>query len=153
LQNLRTSPAIIDPAQHERYYFILAPWEYPQAYAAFALHWISSLICIAVGLYFWRRKRGPWWAVIALAFALPLLGTLGQGLWHGLPPLPADTGNLLPQPDMFRQGGFSNTRQVSVYINWNFVSPLVALALAWAYFAERKKPRVTPIPAPGPPAD
>jgi hypothetical protein len=143
----------VDTFSSQSHYFILTPWEYPVAYVTFGLHWFSSLICIAVSLYFFRQKKGAWWVLIALAFALPLVGEIIRNLRHGLPPLPYSlagpiqelsfNGEIkdstgLPQT---QTGGTTwyQTSQVSIYLDP--VSPLVAMGLAWAYLAYRSSPK------------
>ncbi|HUB67673.1 MAG TPA: hypothetical protein VL981_09335, partial [Candidatus Methylacidiphilales bacterium] len=127
------------------HYFILSPWEYRDAYIAYGIHWLSSLICIAVSFYFFRQKKGVWWLLIALAFFLPLAGQLAGSLWYGEPLLPwglvgPDQGFSSDNVPAGYPGGFipgAFTRTVQVFIPWDFISPIVAIALAWAYLADK----------------
>jgi hypothetical protein len=121
------------------HYVILSPFDQPAAYIAFAINWISSLVCIAASIYFYRRKKGTWWLLIAAAFVLPLLE---NGIWsliHGLPPLPF--GKAYPDQVSPTPPGYSTitTRLTEAAVVWDTVTPMLAIALSWAYFADRKK--------------
>src|ERR1700735_1217841 len=70
------------------HYVVLSPLESPIAYAFFGMDWICSLSCILVALHFYRAKKGAWWMLVAVAFALPPMEHIGFCLMHGLPPLP-----------------------------------------------------------------
>jgi hypothetical protein len=119
--------------------FILSPFDVPIAYIAFAIRWLSSLVCIAVSIYFYRRKKGTWWLLIAVAFILPLLESVVGSLIHGLPPLPYGTS----YPDHVspvKPGYTGNiTKFTGVAIYWDTVTPMLALALGWAYLADRSQ--------------
>jgi hypothetical protein len=119
---------------------ILSPLENPVAYAAFALHWVSCLICVFVSLHFYRRKQGPWWIVIALAFALPLSENVLYNLRMGLPPFPYSV--VYPDHVQPSDGLHSTiiTRASEVSIYWDTTTPVVACGLAWAYLRKRKTP-------------
>ncbi len=124
------------------HHYILSPLDQPWAYTVFLLHWISSLVCVGVSIYFYCRKKGSWWLLIALAFGLPLLGTIVIDASMGLPPLPY--GTAYPPVDMpsVRPGytaGTSSHSETSIYLDT--ISPMVAAALLCGFFAERKTGR------------
>jgi hypothetical protein len=119
--------------------FILSPFEEPIAYIAFAVKWLSSLVCIAVSIYFYRRKTETWWLLIAFAFILPLLESVVGSLIHGLSLLPYGTAypdQISPVPPGYTG---SVTKFTAVTIHWDTVTPIMALGLGWAYLANRKK--------------
>jgi hypothetical protein len=135
------------------HYVILSPLESPSAYAIFALHWFSSLICVFVSVHFFRQQRGNWWLLVALAFALPLVGYTIRGLAHGLPPLPyaiesSYSREQLPTPPAPRTDGpnmahltgsgytISSRNSTSIL---DTVSPIMAIALIWAYLSSIPK--------------
>jgi hypothetical protein len=128
--------AIMPPEMLHR--VILSPLESPLAYTAFAVHWISSLICVFVSLHFYRRRQGPWWIVIGMAFALPLLGNVIYNLRMGLPPLPYSV--VYPdhvQPyDGLHSAVIMRTSETSIYLDTT--TPVVAVGLLWAYLIQRK---------------
>jgi hypothetical protein len=121
---------------------ILSPLESPLAYAAFAVHWISCLICVFISLHFYRRRQGPWWIVIALAFALPLLGNVLYNLRMGLPPLPyCVVYPVHVQPSDGLHSAVITpvlTRAIGVSIYWDTTAPVMAVGLLWAYLIQRK---------------
>jgi len=123
-------------------FYILSPITERWAYAVFALHWISSLICIVVSISFFRKGKGAWWSLVALAFFLPLLSYAVGCFMHGLPPLPygliSPVRHLPPSEQGDNSAVFTQTSQISVYLDT--VTPLMALALIWAYFADKKQP-------------
>jgi len=134
-----SSKVTISPVPY--HLFTLSPLDEPWAYAAFCLQWLSSLVCVFVSVQFFRKQKGAWWLIIALAFALPLIGQTFFGLFHGLPPLPY--GTIYPdQHGAPASPGYSNntTTGVTVNIYWDTLSPLIALALGWAYLADKKNP-------------
>jgi hypothetical protein len=134
------------------HYDILSPLEDPLTYLLFALTWISCLVCVVLSFHFYRAKGQAWWLLIALAMALPLFSEVAIALSHGLPPLPyslrypaqemissASTPSF-PQPDQPPLTGASTIIEYSVSrVQWSFGPPLIAIALVWAYFDDRKK--------------
>jgi hypothetical protein len=120
------------------HHYILSPLDEPWAYLAFILHWVSCLVCVFVGIYFYRQKKGTWWLLIALAFALPLLENIVTNFWLGLPPLPYGTA----YPDLVSSAppGYAGNiiKRQEVDIRLDSVAPIMALALGWAYFSDRK---------------
>jgi hypothetical protein len=137
---------------------ILSPLESPIAYANFVVNWLSSLICIFVSVHFFRKQRGTWWLLVALAFTLPLLYFTTFCLQHGLPPLPYGVESSFSQqqlppaptsgyadgvtarhltrstgPIVLSRGGVTSNIVVDP------LPPLLAIALLWAYLADRKK--------------
>ncbi len=122
------------------HYAILSPSDEPTAYIVFAIHWISSLVCIAASIYFYRRKKGTWWLLIAAAFILSLLE---GGIWslsHGLPPLPF--GKAYPDQIISALPGHTGSitkKLTELSIVWDTKTPMLAFALGWAYFDDRKK--------------
>jgi len=133
------------------HYVILSPLESPITYMAFVLTWVSCLFCIWVSIYFYRTQKGPWWLLVAAAFAFPLLAEGSLCLLHGLPPLPYrlvyPEQSLHPPPlgpEAYSGPGAraqtTTTLTMSVSrAQWSFYPPMMALALGWAYFADRKK--------------
>jgi len=125
------------------HYFTLSPLDEPWPYAVFCVHWLSSLACIFVSVYFFRKQRGAWWSLIALAFALPLISQTIFCLLHGLPPLPYGTAYpdqySSPAPHGDTTGATVITKTVGVNVYLDDVTPLVAIALGWSYLADRKK--------------
>jgi hypothetical protein len=136
---------------------ILSPLESPLAYAFFIVHWLSSFICIFVSVHFFRKQRGTWWLLVALAFTLPLLIYTSFCLQHGLPPLPHGVESsfsqqqLPPAPTSGYADGVTarhltgstgptvSTRGVTSNIVFDPLIPMLAIALGWAYLADRKK--------------
>ena len=116
----------------------------PWPYVAFVLRWISSLVCIWVSVYFFRRQKGTWWLLIALAFALPLFGQLIINLAMGLPILPFET--VYPElPSIYhRPFTTGSTRFTEVHVYWDFVGPFIAIALGWAYLDDKKTANENP---------
>jgi hypothetical protein len=92
-----------------------------------------------VSVYFHRRKKGAWWLLIAVAFMLPLLESVVGNFIRGLPPLPYGTAypdHVTPVPP----GDTGNiTTFTGVTIYWDTLTPMLAVAFGWAYFADRKK--------------
>jgi len=140
------------------HYVILSPLVSPIAYANFVVQWLSSLICIFVSFHFFRKKRGTWWLLVALAFTLPLLNVTTFCLLRGLPPLPFGVEPYFSQQQLSpaQTSGYAdsaNTRhltcQKSVPINvtssvttnivFDSLPPMLAIGLGWAYLADRKK--------------
>ena len=120
------------------HYVILSPLDSPLAYLSFAISWLSSAICIAVSIYFYRRKLGPWWLLVAAAFAIPLIVIVIWSLSHGLPPLPH--GSEEPQHVTHTLTGATIIiKGIKSNINLSPIEPLMAIALAWAYFADRRQ--------------
>src|ERR1700683_1201867 len=133
------------------HYVILSPFESPVVYTFFLLTWLSCLFCIWVSIYFYRAKKEPWWLLIAAAFLFPLIAEVSICLLHGLPPLPYSLvypEQKLPSTpypmDPQRQGGPMTGSETSFTASfslaqWSFYPPMMAIALGWAYFADRKK--------------
>jgi hypothetical protein len=133
---------------------ILSPLESPIAYALFIVHWLSSLICILVSVYFFRKQRGTWWLLVALAFTLPLLNYTTLCLLRGLPPLPYGVESYFSQQQLptastssyadgltasHLTGSTVSTRGVTSNSVFDSLTPMLAIALGWAYLADRKK--------------
>jgi hypothetical protein len=136
------------------HYVILSPLESPIAYAFFVVNWLSSLICIFVSVHFFRKQRGTWWLLVALAFTLPLLYFTIFCLLHGLPPLPYGVESHFSQQHLpsaltsgYADGATAShltgsivvTRGVTSNSIFDPLPPLLAIALLWAYVADRKK--------------
>jgi len=133
------------------HYVILSPLESPITYALFGITWLSCLFCIWVSIYFYRTKKGPWWLLIAAAFVFPMIAELSMCLLHGLPPLPYSLvypeQNLHPPPlgpeDYQGPGVHARTTTILTMsasrAQWSFFQPMMAIALGWAYLADRKK--------------
>ena len=133
------------------HYVTLSPLEHPVIYAFFGLTWLSCLFCIWVSFYFYRARKGTWWLLIAATFVFPVLAELSMCLLHGLPPLPYTLvypeQNLHPPPlgpEEYQEPGphawTTTTMTMSVSrAQWSFYPPMMALALGWAYLADRKK--------------
>jgi len=131
------------------HYVILSPLESPITYALFGITWLSCLFCIWVGIYFYREKKGPWWLLIAAAFAFPMIAELTICLLHGLPPLPYSL--VYPEqtirppsgPEDWHPPGMARTTGTIITsvsrAQWSFYPPMMAVALGWAYLADRKK--------------
>jgi hypothetical protein len=122
-------------------YDLLSPLSEPWAYSVFAVHCISSLVCIFVSVYFFRKQKGAWWLLVAVAFLLPLLGYTIESAAHGLPPLPYGVTSPFQQlpPTDKDDGSTTFTRTTDVTISLDTVTPIMACALIWAYFADRKQ--------------
>ena len=112
---------------------------------------------------------GTWWLLIAIAFILPLLEGVIGGLLLGLLPLPYGTAypdqvqsaptqyvghatvavpSPTPEPNQDQPRSHvayghltvtGITKFSEVHIYWDSITPMVALALGWAYLADRKK--------------
>jgi hypothetical protein len=132
------------------HYVILSPLESPITYALFVMTWLSCVIGIWVSIYFYRAKSGTWWLLIAAALAFPLITEITICLLHGLPPLPYAL--VYPEqkyppaplgPDDWQQPGMPRTTGTIIIrasrAQWSFYPPLMAVALGWAYLADRKK--------------
>jgi hypothetical protein len=105
------------------------------------MDWISSLICIFVSLHFYQRRKGKWWMLVALAFFLPLLGSFLFDLRNGLLPLPYGIDYPAQYSARFTPGmATAMIKTTVVSISWDTVSPIMALALGWAYLADKKRP-------------
>ena len=115
------------------HYVVLSPFEYPHAYVYFGVRWISCIICVLFSLDFFRSGKGTWWLVVAAAFALPLLAETAVCLHHGVPPLP---NGLQTHQDTFPWNPIAPAKD---HGSWSLIPPLMALALTWAWCAERKK--------------
>ncbi|MCE0499601.1 MAG: hypothetical protein LV481_16805 [Methylacidiphilales bacterium] len=120
------------------HYVILSPFESPILYALFGLRWSSSVICILISLYFYRSKKEVWWLLVIGAFALPLISEVITRLSYGLPLLPYGLRTI---KQTYR--GIPNVVHVAVNVTWNSwecsMPPLMAIALGWAYLADRKR--------------
>jgi hypothetical protein len=130
------------------HYVTLSPLESPITYIFFVLTWLSCLFCIWVSFYFYRTKKESWWLLIAAAFVFPLVAEISMCLLHGLPPLPYSLvyppQKLPPSgPENYQQPGVTGTlTTISTSVSrvqWSLYPPMMALALGWAYLAERKK--------------
>ena len=118
----------------------LSPLESPVAYLWFAEGWISSLICIGVSLYFYRRGHGAWWLLVAFAFAVPLLAGVITPLAHGLPPLPFGRLEEIPPSAPVPAGMTGGTTYVlQTAVTIPTFEPLLAIAFFWGYLQERRR--------------
>jgi hypothetical protein len=109
------------------------PWDAPVAYLVLALIWITSAVCIAVSIYFYRQNYGTWWLLVALALAMPVVDEIVRPLSHGLPPLPYGEKETQHLSSNLTVTGTT----ISIYLGP--MQPLLAVAFAWAFFADRKK--------------
>jgi len=136
---------------HMPHYVILSPLEAPITYVLFCLTWLSCLFCIWVSVRFYRSKKGPWWLLVAAAFAFPLMAEVSLCLSHGLLPLPYSlvypdqaTHPIPLGPEEYqgpgpRTGTMTIIRTSISRMQWSLYPPMMAVALGWAYFADRKK--------------
>jgi hypothetical protein len=121
---------------------LLSPLEHPVIYAFWFLHLFSSLICIWVSVHFFRQKRERWWLVVAFAFALPWFVSIIHSLLNGLPPLPSGMESQLAlQPQPASSMGYTGSviKSTAISSNLDTVTPLMAIALSWAYLADKKR--------------
>jgi hypothetical protein len=142
------------------HYVILTPGEAPITYLLWSITWISGLTGFLVGLSFYRRGRGTWWLLAAIAFALPLVGEICRPAVHGLPPLPygerisemptppAHNEPLVPgttyhvfDPQHDMTTGLSDTITTRTVIHADFTLTLMAIAFLMAYFADKERVR------------
>jgi hypothetical protein len=119
------------------HYVLISPFESPVLYALFGLRWGCSIICILISLYFYRLKREAWWLLMAGAFAMPLIFEVIVCLSHGLPLLPYGL-RTIRQPTKENFVTVSTLVKIS-YNQWSFFPAFMAIALGWAYLAERKR--------------
>jgi len=87
--------------------------------------------------------------LITFAFLLPLLESVNFDLRHGLLPLPYGTAypdQVYPAPAQhighaggMVTGSLVAVKRTEINIYWDSITPMVAIALGWAYLADRKK--------------
>ena len=132
------------------HYETLSPLAAPLTYVLFAITWLSCIVCVALSIHFYRAKGQPWWLLIALAMALPLILEVTACVLHGLPPLPyrlhyppQEADSTPTSVQAAGPGSPTSTKVITEYsfirVQWSFGPPLIALALIWAYRDDKRK--------------
>jgi hypothetical protein len=112
------------------------------------LGWRFGLYILAFRL--WQATSARWWLLIGAAFLLSLLSFIGRSVISGSLPLPHG----MASPEVSLPASSANTfgfsRTVQVEYNFSIVTPLLAVALWWAYQATRRVTEPGASPSGGP---
>jgi hypothetical protein len=116
---------------------ILSPLEFPLAWVAFVLSWGGAVACVLFAFKLWQATSARWWLLIGAAFLLSILSFIARCVISGSLPLPhgmAPPEVPLPASTAYT---FGSSRMVQVQYDFSIVTPLIAVALWWAYHATR----------------
>jgi len=117
---------------------VLSPLEFPLAWVAFVVNWGGVLACMVLAFRLWQATSARWWLLIGAAFLLSLLSFIGRSVISGSLPLPHGMASPeVPLPTS-SANTFGFSRTVQVEYNFSIVTPLLAVALWWAYQATRR---------------
>ena len=112
---------------------ILSPLEFPLAWVAFVLSWGGAVACVLFAFKLWQATSARWWLLIGAAFLLSILSFITRCVISGSLPLPQGMASPevpLPPSSAYT---FGSSRTVQVQYDFSLVTPLIAVALWWAY--------------------